>query len=188
MSIWVSTLVGWWHLHFLSAVGLLDIYIFSFIEVMIIISSEFLQSLNSTTNSLNSRAFMFTHYTKKWSFSWRVSSVNVNKSSVSLMENFIFVQWLYCRNCETISSLTCWWLSCTIYLFHYSFTIVSNHSLPITENENQYDDLRPRSQRKDEHFSKTFFLLYIIIFNTMKLLVKTFKIKLFSWINVFKKV
>ena len=125
---------------------------------------------------------------KKWSFSWRVSSVNVNKSSVSLMENFIFVQWLYCRNCETISSLTCWWLSCTIYLFHYSFTIVSNHSLPITENENQYDDLRPRSQRKDEHFSKTFFLLYIIIFNTMKLLVKTFKIKLFSWINVFKKV
>ena len=27
---------------------------------------------------------------KKWSFPWRISSVNVTKSAESLMENFIF--------------------------------------------------------------------------------------------------
>lgn len=34
MPIW-TTFVGWWHLHFLLAVDLLDVCIFSFIEMMI---------------------------------------------------------------------------------------------------------------------------------------------------------
>ena len=56
----------------------------------------------------------------------------------------------------------------------------------MTGNENKYHDLRPRSQRKDEKISETFTFVFIIVFNAMKLLFKTFIIKLVGQINVLK--
>ena len=151
LSIWTSTVVGWWHLHFLSAAGLIDLYIFSFIEIMIIIS-EFFQSSHPSFSSLSSRAFIFI--------------------VLQELQNYIQFNLLV--------------LSCTIYLFNHSFIIVFNHSLNMTENENKHHDLWPR--KKMEILVKLLFWFSIIVFNTMKLLVKTFKIKLFVWINIFKKV
>ena len=56
VSIWESTLVGWWHLHFLLTAYLLDICKFSFIEIMIVIS-DYLQNLNLTASSAKSWVF-----------------------------------------------------------------------------------------------------------------------------------
>ena len=61
----------------------------------------------------------------------------------------------------------------------------------MTRNENKCHDLPPRSQRKErkmEILVKLWLSFSIIAFNMMKLLVKTFIIKLFARINVFKKV
>ena len=58
----------------------------------------------------------------------------------------------------------------------------------MTEDENKYHDLRPRSQRKNGNISKTFAFFFITVFNMMKLLVKILIIKIFARINVFKKV
>ena len=59
----------------------------------------------------------------------------------------------------------------------------------MTENENRCHDLRTRSKRKDRNNSKTFVFVFSITgFKMMKPLVKTFVIKVFARINVFKKV
>lgn len=55
MLIWAATFVGRWHF-FLMTTDLLDICIFSFDEIMIVML-EFLQNLNSTTSYLCTRAF-----------------------------------------------------------------------------------------------------------------------------------
>ena len=65
MFIWASTLVGWWHLHFLLTVDLLDICLFLLFEIMI---SNFLQNyLGSTILNQIHDTFTKNSYLTVWS-------------------------------------------------------------------------------------------------------------------------
>ena len=58
----------------------------------------------------------------------------------------------------------------------------------MTENENKYYKLKLQPQEKMEILVKLLLSFSIIVFNMIKLLFKTFLIKIFAQINVFKKV
>ena len=59
----------------------------------------------------------------------------------------------------------------------------------MAEHENRYHLLRPRFKGKDKNISKTVVFVFSIMgFKMMKPLDKTFIIKIFARINVFKKV
>ena len=99
----------------------------------------------------------------------------------------------YYMICMTVH-LTHWWLPSIIWFFDQSFDLkqvlkkstwksIARNFITLnalTKNVNKYQELRPRSQRRDRN-------IYIIVFIIMKLLVKTFIIKLFALINIFKK-
>ena len=68
-----------------------------------------------------------------------------------------------------------------IGLTYFNFIMLRTSSC---ENENKYHDLRQRSQRI---LLKLLFSFAVIVFNMMKLLVKTFIMKLFAQINKFRK-
>ena len=122
MLILVSNLVRWWDLHFLLAVDFLDICIFSFIEIVIVRSSHSEMFLVEGVLKICSK-FAREHPCRS------VISVKLLKShfgmGVLLQICCIFSEhhllriplhgcfWIltFLHNYETISSLTCWWLS-----------------------------------------------------------------------------
>ena len=67
VPIWGPTLVRWCNLYFLLTHDLLDICIFSFIEIMTMIS-DFLRNLNPTISSLSSQAFTFILLQEFWNY------------------------------------------------------------------------------------------------------------------------
>ena len=80
----ILSLAGWWDLHFLLTLDLLDICIFSFIEITMPIS-DFIQDLNSTNSCLSGKAFFFVTVVLKLYVHWAVDDYLLLNNSIIIV-------------------------------------------------------------------------------------------------------